>query len=86
MGGRFFGVSRVADDGSFDFDEHHYMLSCRCRVIDTRIVQWCDAHDAYYARVLAPEKYRPPGWEQACARWNGVVETKDPYVAAPVSQ
>lgn len=72
--GRFYGVRRVGADGSFDFEEHHYMLSCRCRVINNTIVQWCPAHAAYYARV-APESYAAPDRGEMAARWEGVDES-----------
>lgn len=73
-GGIFYGARNIAPDGSFDYDEHHYMQKCRCRVIDPLIVQWCPAHDAYYRRVCSGGNYRPADYEQRRARWAGVVE------------
>lgn len=29
-------------------DEHHYMQNCRCRVINTTIVQFCPAHEEWW--------------------------------------
>jgi hypothetical protein len=72
-GGRFFGVSRQSSDGQFDFQEHHFMQPCRCRVIDCKIVTFCPAHAAYYARV-ATNFGRPEGWEDMARRWDGIID------------
>jgi hypothetical protein len=29
-------------------DEHHYMQACKCRVINTTIVQFCQAHQKWW--------------------------------------
>ncbi len=72
--GGIFRARNIAPDGSFDYYEHHYMQGCGCRVIDSLIVQWCPAHDAYYRRVCSGGNYRPADYEQRRARWAGVVE------------
>ena len=71
--GVFYRVRRVGDDGSFDFDEHHFMQACRCHVINNSIVEWCPAHAAYYRRVLTPEQFLIGA--DLARHWKGV-ETK----------
>lgn len=72
-GGVFYGVTRPGSDGSFDFEQRHYMQPCRCHVIDNLIVQWCPAHAAYYRRVLTPEQFLIGA--DLARHWKGV-ETK----------
>jgi hypothetical protein len=81
--GKFHGVTRRYPNGSFDFEEVHYQLSCGCRVIDGAvpsccIVAFCEPHEANYRRILPPGSGDSAaflwGAERAAmaARWDGV--------------